>query len=372
MRASLTFGKIFGIPIGVHSSWFLVAALITWSLAGGYFPQEYPTWGSATYWIVGAITAALFFASVLVHELGHSIVALREGVPVRGITLFIFGGVAQIGSEPPTAGAEFRIAIAGPVTSFALAGLFGLLGLTATINPVAAAPAVYLGRINLLLAGFNLIPGFPLDGGRVLRAALWQYAGNFRQATRWATTVGRGVAYLFILIGVGQMFLTGSFLNGLWIAFIGWFLNNAAEASNQQAMLRESLAGVTAQDVMTEQCPTVPGDLQLDRLVNEHILGTGQRCFFVSGHYGLEGLITLHNIKSTPRDRWDEVTANEVMTPTDTLQWVRPEDDAFSVLRRMDEADVNQLPVMENGYLLGMITRENLLHHIRMRSELGI
>lgn len=379
MRASLTFGRIFGIPIGVHSSWFLVAALITWSLAGGYFPQEYPAWSSATYWIVGAITAALFFASVLIHELGHSVVALREGVPVRGITLFIFGGVAQIGSEPPTAGAEFRIAIAGPVTSFALAGLFGLLGLTATVNSAAAAPAVYLGRINLLLAVFNLIPGFPLDGGRVLRAILWQYAGNFRTATRWATTVGRGVAYLMILAGFAMMlgvrlpYFGRGFINGLWIAFIGWFLNNAAEASNQQAVLRDSLAGITVRDVMTPRCPTVPGDLRLDHLVNEHILGGGQRCFFVSSDFGgLQGMITIHNVRSTPRDRWSDVTTRDVMTPVDTLEWAHPDEEVYDILQRMDEADVNQMPVMDNGHLVGMITRENLLHYIRMRSELGI
>lgn len=379
MRASLTFGRIFGIPIGVHSSWFLVAALITWSLAGGYFPQEYPTWSPATYWIVGGITAILFFASVLIHELGHSVLALQEGVPVRGITLFIFGGVAQIGREPPSAGAEFRIAIAGPATSFALAGIFALLGFTAPINPVAAAPAVYLGRINLILATFNLIPGFPLDGGRVLRAILWQYAGNFRKATRWATTVGRGVAYVMILGGFAMMlgvrlpYFGSGLINGLWIAFIGWFLNNAAEASNQQAVLRDSLAGVTVRDVMTPQCPMVSGDLQLDRLVNEHILGSGQRCFFVSGDFGdLKGMITIHNVRNVPRHDWDKVTAGQVMTPVDSLEWARPDEEVYTLLQRMDESDVNQMPVMDNGHLVGMVTRENLLHYIRTRSELGI
>lgn len=371
MRASLTFGRIFGIPIGVHSSWFLVAALITWSLAGGYFPQEYPGWPTATYWLIGVITAVLFFASVLIHELGHSVLALREGVPVRSITLFIFGGVAQIEREPPTASAEFRIAIAGPITSLLLAGIFGLLGQTTAASPVSAAPAVYLGRINLMLALFNLIPGFPLDGGRVLRAMLWQYGGSFRQATRWATRVSHGVALLFILFGVGEM-LRGSFLNGLWIAFIGWFLNNAAEATNQQVMLQDSLTGITARDVMSEQCPTVPGDMRLDELVNQHILGTGQRCFFVSGDQGLRGLITLHNIRALPRERWGEVTAGQIMTPVSTVHSAQPDEDVLAVLRRMDEADVNQMPVMDNGHLLGMITREHLLHYIRLRSELGI
>jgi len=371
MRASLTFGRIFNIPIGIHSSWFLIAALITWSLAVGYFPREYPGWGMATYWLIGGITAILFFASVLIHELGHSVVALREGVPVRGITLFVFGGVAQIGREPPTAGAEFRIAIAGPLTSLALAGLFKLLGTTASVMPVAAAPAVYLGRINLLLALFNLIPGFPLDGGRVLRAILWQFGGSFRQATQWATLVGQGVAFLFILFGVWQMFF-GRFLDGLWIAFIGWFLNNAAESSRQQVALQDLLAGITARDVMSRECPTVPGDLQLDRLVHDHILETGRRCFFVTEDGGLRGLITLHNVKTVPRERWDEVTTSQVMTPMAQVLWVHPDEDVLALLQRMDEANVNQVPVIEDEHLLGMITRENLLRYIRVRSELEI
>jgi len=371
MRASLTFGKILGIPIGVHSSWFLVAALVTWSLASSYFPKEYPGWATGIYWLVGVVTALLFFGSVLLHELGHSVVALREGVPVRSITLFVFGGVAQIRREPPTAGAEFRIAIAGPLTSLGLAAAFGLLGLTAVISPVAGAPAVYLTRINLMLALFNLIPGFPLDGGRVLRAVLWKAGDDFRSATRWASRIGQGVAYLFILFGVSQMFF-GRFMDGLWIAFIGWFLNNAATSSDQQAALRDLLKGLTVRSVMAHHCPTVSGDLRLDRLVNEHIMGTGQRCFFVAEDGGLQGLITLHNIKAVPRGRWTDVTTSQVMTPVESLEWAHPDEDVLTLLQRMDEADVHQMPVVDNGRLLGMVTREHLLHHIRLRSELGV
>ena len=371
MHTALTLGKILGIPIRVHSSWFLVAALVTWSLAGGYFPQEHPGWATATYWFVGVITAVLFFASVLTHELGHSVVALREGVPVRSITLFIFGGVARIGREPPRAGAEFRIAIAGPLTSLGLAGAFGLLKLALAFNPVLAAPVTYLGRINLMLALFNLIPGFPLDGGRVLRAVLWGLGGSLRQATRWASAVGQGVAFLFILLGVGHMFL-GDFLDGLWITFIGWFLNNAAESSYRQALLRDRLVGVTARDVMDQECPTVSGDLLLDRLVDDHILNTGRRCFFVTQDGELQGLITLHNVRNTPRNRWNVVTVRQAMTPVDALFWAGPDEDVWTLLQRMDEADVNQVPVMDDGRLVGMITREHLLRHVRIRSELGI
>jgi Zn-dependent protease len=349
----------------------LIAVLVTWSLAGSYFPQQYPGWAAATYWVVGAATAILFFGSVLLHELGHSVLALREKVPVHNITLFIFGGVAQISREPPTAGAEFRIAIAGPLTSLALAGLSSLLGSVAAGSAVLSAPLAYVGRINLMLALFNLIPGFPLDGGRVLRSILWGFGTSFRAATRWASRVGRGVAFLFILAGVGQMFL-GGFLNGLWIAFIGWFINNAAESSYQQVVLRDTLAGVQVRNVMAQQCLTVPADLQLNRLVEDHVLGAGHRCFFVADEGELGGLITLHNIRAVPRDQRDELVVSQIMTPADALFRARPDEDLLTLLQRMDEADVNQVPVMDNGHLLGVITREHLLRYMRLRSDLGI
>jgi Zn-dependent protease len=371
MRGSLTLGQVYGIPIKLHTTWFLVFAMVAWSLAGGYFPLEYPGWDPAIYWVVGVITAVLFFASVLIHELGHSVVAIREGITVRNITLFIFGGVAQIESEPPSAGAEFRIAIAGPLTSLGLAVIFILFGSNVVVNSVLAAPAMYLGRINLMLALFNLIPGFPLDGGRVLRAILWGFGGSFRQATRWASRVGGVVAFLFIAYGIALMFF-GNFFNGLWIAFIGWFLNNAAQSSYQQVVLRDLLAGVKVRDVMTSQCSAIPGDLRLDRLVHDHVLGDGRRCLFVVGEGGLQGLVTLHNIKAVPRNRWGEATASQIMTPVDELLSAWPDEDVLTLLQRMDEADVNQVPVMDDGHMMGMITREHLLHYIRTLSELGV
>jgi len=372
MRGSFSLGKILGIPIQLHMSWFLVAILVTWSLASGYFPQEYSGWSTTAYWVVGAVAAVLFFASVLLHELGHSALALREKVPVKSITLFIFGGVAQIGREPPAAGAEFRIAIAGPLTSLGLAAIFGGLGALTAGQATVAAPLAYVGRINLLLALFNLIPGFPLDGGRVLRAVLWGLGGNFRTATQWASRAGRIVAALFILAGVFQIVLGGSFLNGLWIAFIGWFLYNAATSSYQQVVLRDALAGVKARNVMTAQCTTVPGDLRLDRLVEDHLLGQGQRCVFIADRDDLQGLVTLHNIRNVAADRRGEVTAIQVMTPVDSVYQVHPDDDLMTVLQRMDESDVNQVPVVDNGHLVGLITRENLLHDIRLRAELAV
>jgi Zn-dependent protease len=371
MSGSLTFGYIFGIPLRLHISWFLIMGLIVWSLAIGVFPQEYPAWSATTYWVVGFITAILFFTSVLIHELGHSVVALREGVPVRSITLFIFGGVAQIGHDPETAGTEFRIAIAGPLTSLGLAALFFLGGFASRFSPEAGASALYLSRINLLLAVFNMIPGFPLDGGRVLRAILWQVGGNFRKATRWATTVGQAVAFLFIVFGVWMIF-TGNFLNGIWIAFIGWFLNNAADHSYQQVVMRTMLEGVTARQLMVQNCPTIPGELILQDLVDEHVLGQGNRCFFVAQNGHLQGMLTIHNVKAVAHDRWNQIRSAEVMTPLDQILAISPDEDAWTLIRKMDESNVNQVPVMENGRLVGMITRERLLHYIRTRTELGI
>jgi Zn-dependent protease len=346
--------------------------LITWTLAAGYFPQAYPGWSAASYWLVGAVTSVFFFASVLIHELGHSVLALREDVPVKSITLFIFGGVAQIGREPPTAGAEFRIAIAGPLSSLGLAALFGGLGAALAGNATLAAPLAYLGRINLLLAAFNMIPGFPLDGGRVLRAALWAFGGSFQNATKWASRAGRVVAYGFILLGAGQILIGGGFLNGLWLAFIGWFLNNAAESSYQQVRLRDMLRGVKARNVMTQECSKVPTGLGIDRLVEDHVLAGGQRCFFVADNGSTEGMITLHNLRSVPREQRPGLTTDQVMTRIDNVLRVHPEDDVWGVLQQMDENDVNQVPVMENGGFLGMITRERLLHDIRLRAELGV
>jgi Zn-dependent protease len=369
---SLTFGRLFGIPLRVHTSWFLIFVLVSWSLAAGYLPSEYPGWTATAYWLVGWLTSLLFFGSVVAHELGHAVVALREGVPVRSITLLIFGGVAQIGREPPTAGAEFRIAIAGPLVSLAL-GL-GLSGLGVLASRAAwGAPAVYLGRINLLLAGFNLIPGFPLDGGRLLRAGLWAWGRNFRQATYAASRVGQVVAYGFVLIGVYQA-LSGRLIDGLWIAFIGWFLNNAAVGSWRQVALREVLRGARVEQVMKPAYTLVAPGLTLEQLVNQYVLGLGERRFLVAepSGGGLAGMLTLHNIRAIPREDWPKTAVEQVMTPLEKLHCVGPRDDLAAVLERMVAEDVNQMPVLADGRLVGLVTREDLLRLIQARAELGI
>jgi Zn-dependent protease len=235
MRRTFTVGYAAGVPIQVHINWFLIAALVTWSLAAGYFPQEYPRWAEATYWMVGLLTASLFFASVLIHELAHAIVAQREGIPVRNITLFVLGGVAHIGHEPETAESEFKIVAAGPGISLVLASFYYILHLLTGIFPIASAICLYLFQINVILAVFNLIPGFPLDGGRILRSLIWKLTDDFIRATRFARTAGLVIACLFLLTAAVVSY-QGNFFSGFWIGFIGLYLGNAAQESYRQML----------------------------------------------------------------------------------------------------------------------------------------
>jgi Zn-dependent protease len=371
MEASIKLGHVWGIPIGLHSSWFLIFGLVTWSLAAGYFPAEYPGLPGQGYWILGAATSVLFFGSVLLHELGHSFVALRNQIPVRGITLFIFGGVAQIGREPPTSGAEFRIAFAGPLTSLALAGLFGGSWLLDRHIPYLAAPSVWLARINLILAVFNLIPGFPLDGGRMLRAVVWKLTGSFQRATQIAAFTGQLIAFGFIGWGLFTV-LRGGFFNGLWLVFIGWFLQNAAAASYAQANMRKLLSGVKVAQVMASDCTMVPGKISLEELVEEQILTGGKRCFFVAEDGRLRGMLALRDLTAVPRSNWGQVSAEEVMVPWERLVRIDPNMELLEALQAMDDANIAQVPVVEAGRLIGLLSREQILHYIRTRGEIGV
>jgi Zn-dependent protease/CBS domain-containing protein len=371
METRVELGKIWGIPIGLHPSWFLIFGLLTWSLAMGYFPEEYPALSSAAHWLLGGLTSLLFFGSVLVHELGHSLIALRNSIPVRRITLFIFGGVAQIEKEPNSPGAEFRIAIAGPLASLTLAILFEALYLLDQSIPYLAAPSIYLARINFLLAAFNMIPGFPLDGGRVLRALVWRFTGSFHRATRVAGSTGQLVALGFIGVGVYTIF-DGALFNGLWLAFIGWFLQNAAASNLAAANIQQSLHGITVSQVMSRECTRVPSLLPLSQLVEEQVLNGAQRCFFVADNGQLRGLLTLHEITAVPQRKWGFTTAEQVMVPFGRLARVAPDTELMQALQMMDNINVNQLPVVEEENIVGTLSREQVLRYIRLRAELGI
>jgi Zn-dependent protease len=370
-RHTIPIGRIFGIPIELDYSWFLIAALVTWLLAASYYPAEFPGSARSEYWLMGAITAVLFFASIIIHELAHSLVALRYKIPISRITLFIFGGVSQIAGEPPSASAEFLIAIAGPATSIALAVVFRALETPLQGAPALVAVAKYLSLINLALGIFNLVPGFPLDGGRVFRAIVWGANKNFRRATSIAAQTGRFFGYLFIMLGVWQV-LTGRVGNGLWIAFIGWFLESAASAQVQQQTVQGLLAGHHVSEAMNPTCARVPADASLQELVDEQVLGHGVRCFLVTQDEEVVGLLTVHNLKAAPRSAWGQTTARDVMVPLRKLEKIDPNAELWTVLQRMGRDGMNQLPVVSGNRVIGLLSRADIVNYLQTLAQIDV
>lgn len=371
--SGILLGRIWNIPIRLHLSWFVIFFLVTWSLASGYLPSEYPQLSTTVIWVIAAVTSVLFALSVLLHELGHSFVAQRNDVPVKSVTLFLFGGVATISKEPPNGKAELLIAIAGPLTSLLLAGVFGALWLVDHSIPYLAAPSAWLARINLLLALFNMIPGFPLDGGRVLRAAVWHFSGDLRKATRIATFAGQIIAFGFIGYGLITIF-TGNLYNGIWLAFIGWFLQNAAASTYSQVTVQETLRGVTVAQVMDSEIDRIPWNTRLKDLVDGKVMQEGKRLFIVTDTAGdmLRGMVTVRNITNVPRDQWDDVIVDQVMIPRRSLVSVTPATQLLDALKIMDDSNVAQLPVIENEKVNGFLCRDHVLRYIRLRSEIGL
>jgi Zn-dependent protease len=368
-RHTIPLGRILGIQIALDYSWFLIFALLTWVLATNYFPAEFKNWPSYLYWVMGAVAAVMLFVSVLLHELGHSAVALRYKVPVPSITLFLFGGVSQIGGEPPSATAEFLIAAAGPLVSLLLAIFFYLIQpLVSGVEPLLGL-AKYLAYINLALALFNLIPGYPLDGGRVFRAIMWAITGDMRRSTVIAARTGRFFAFLFIFAGVWQM-AGGNFTGGLWIAFIGWFLDNAASAQLQQVTTQGLLAGHTVAQAMSSHCATIPADITLKDLVDEHIFTTGRRCFVVKRGANDVGLMTLQRIKDVPRSEWAATRADQAMLPLDQLKSIDPDAELWTAFEKLDRDGVNQLPVTRNHQVAGMLSRDDVISFLRTLQDL--
>jgi Zn-dependent protease/CBS domain-containing protein len=323
--------------------------------------------------ILGILTSLLFFASIVTHELAHSLLAIRNHIPVKEITLFVFGGVSQITKEATNPRAELLIAMVGPLTSMALAGVFyGLHLLLAGNEQILAASSMWwLARINIVLAVFNLIPGFPLDGGRILRALVWHRTQDYHRATRIATKVGRGIAYAFIAVGVAFIFAFQSWLNGVWLIFIGWFLNDAARASYQQTLFRDALIGITARQVTDYASPLVPPHMNLTELVEQYLLPTGRSCFLISWGAELEGMVTLQQIKKVPRTRWATTTVQDVMTPANKLKVAYADQDLLSVLQEMSGENTNHIPVVEAGNVIGIINRADIARFLRTRAEFG-
>jgi Zn-dependent protease/CBS domain-containing protein len=372
MTGTLRIARIFGIPIEVHATWLIVFILIAWSLATGYFPQVGPALGTPTLIGLGVLAAVLFFAALLLHELAHSYVAIREGLPVRSITLFIFGGVAQMTREPGSAGAEFRMAIAGPLTSVAIGLLFWALAWMSGRVELPAAPRLlfqYLAYINVAVAIFNMLPAFPLDGGRVFRSALWYFTGSLSRATQIASLVGEGFAYLLMGLGLFRA-LGGNAVGGLWTLFIGWFLLQAAQSGYRQVQIRRALRGVEARDVMREQLSAVRSDLTLTEFVHDFLMRSRDSEFCVIDNGHLRGLISIDDVKKVPRDRWDEVRVEEAMSREDNCPTVRASQSAYEALMLLGSENVSQVAVREGPRLIGTITRQDLLGYIRNRLAL--
>src|SRR6266699_298677 len=368
MPGSFRIGKIAGIDIDIHVSWIIILVLLTVSLATGWFPQLYPGWSSATYWGVGLISALLLFVSVLLHELAHSLVARRRGLPVKNITLFIFGGVSNIEQEPKSPGVEFRMAFVGPLTSLLIGAVCYLL-LRGTHSPLEGI-LFYLAVMNILLGLFNLIPGFPLDGGRVLRSIVWKITGSLARATRVASLSGQVIAYLFIFWAIWQLF-GGDVLNGIWLGFIGWFLLSAAQSANTQVVLQSALRGITVGEVMNPTPPTVPANISLQKLTDEYFLPHGLRCALVTQGDRLAGLITLGDIRHVPREQWGYTSADQAMIPVERLHVVSPQQSLNDVLPLMAGRDVNQLPVVQNGIPVGIVSRDAIMRYLEVRRSLG-
>lgn len=373
---SFTLGRAFGIPIRINYTWFLIFILLTVYLALGELPASHSGLPSFLYWLAGILGSLLLFGSVVAHELAHSLVARSQGIPVRSITLFLFGGVASIEQEADRPGDELLMAGVGPVTSLALAFLSAMVALLLRLGSggvflLARDLFLRLTWWNVFLAGFNLLPGLPLDGGRILRAVLWLLGRNYRRSTEIAAGIGRVIA--FLLIGGGIVWaLSGDFGNGLWLVLIGWFMDNAASQSYQQVLLREALRQVDVATLMSPECPHIPRGLSVASLVDDYILRQGGRCFVVTEGDQLAGLVTMHNVRDLPRERWPYTPVGEIMVPYGRLVLAHPEEDAWSVLLRMDKHNVNQMPVEEAGRLVGLIARENLLRYVRTRAELGL
>src|SRR5918995_1345015 len=362
-------GRLAGIDLAIHPSWLVIAFLITYSLAESQFPRQFPGWPAAQYWLVAGATAALFFASVLAHEVSHALVARRFGLKVEGITLFIFGGATTIDSDSRTPREEALIALAGPGTSLLLGGFFVAMALTVE-QPQLEALVAYLGFVNLALGLFNLIPGFPMDGGRVLRAILWRVRGDRLVATRNAAQVGRGFAYLMIGFGVFLALQPGGLLTGLWTALIGWFLSNASEATLVQASIERGLRGVRVADAMDASPPAVSPNESVAELVQERMLRGEERSYLVRhDDGGLAGLVTLGDVRRLSREEWPAARVTDIMTRFADLATIGPDAPLTDALRLLQTREVAQLPVVQDDGRMpvGMVTRRGILRLLDKR-----
>ena len=386
---TIRLGRLLGIKINVDWSWLFIFLLVAWNLTTA-FGDVHPDWSIWLQIGTAVVAALLFFASVLAHEMAHSLMAVAQGLPVRSITLFLFGGVSNIEREPPSPRAEFLIAIVGPLTSFVLGILFVVISgvsmwpvgdamdnpqqLMADLGPLTTL-LLWLGPINIVLAVFNLVPGFPLDGGRVLRSIFWGFTGSLRQATRWASWVGQAIAWLMIVTGIAMAFGANvpffgtGLVSGLWLAFIGWFLNNAAIQSYRQVVVQDLLEDIPVERMMRSDPPIASPDSTISQLVHEGIMGTDDHAFPVVEGGQLVGIVCLHDIRGVAKERWQETTVREIMTPREDLVTVGPQEEADQALNTLQKTRVRQLPVARNGNLVGLLRRRDVMRWLQLQAE---
>jgi Zn-dependent protease/CBS domain-containing protein len=363
---------LFGFDVKIDWSWIVIAVLITWSLAQGYFPHYHEGLSSSTYWWMGVFGALGLFASIVFHEFSHSLVARRYGLPMKGITLFIFGGVAEMQEEPANAKTEFLMAFAGPASSIVIGGVFYGIYRAAEAGgwPVPVTGIFgYLALINWVLAAFNLLPAFPLDGGRVLRSALWKWKGDLRSATRQAAWVGSGFGFGFIGLGV-LSFLSGSLIGGIWWFMIGIFLRYAAQSSYQQVLTRRALEGDFVRDFMQKEPVTVPPDTSIRDLVENYVYKFHFKMFPVSEDGRLTGCISTRELKDIPRERWDRLTVGEASGRCSPDNTVSPGTNALQALNRMSRTGKSRLMVVEGDRLVGVLALKDILNYLSTKLDL--
>ena len=391
MKNGFRLGKIFDINIEIDWSWLLIFALVSWSLASS-FGLAHPGWTVLMQWGLAISAALLFFISILMHELAHALAARAMNVPVRSITLFIFGGISNIQREPRSPFGEFVIAIVGPLTSMVLGGVFLALGLGSIalnnlrlMDPISALSQigpmgtmfVWLGSINILIALFNLIPGFPLDGGRIVRSVLWAVTDSLRKATRWASWMGQAVAWILILAGISMLFgvyipiLGSGFINGIWIMFIGWFLQNAAVQSYQRIVVEDILEDVPVKHMMYTDVPMVKADGSVQSLIDNYMLKTDHRAFVVFDDDRMTGLVTIDDIRKVEPEARSHTIIRSIMTPSEKLIVIAPEEDASDALQRLQSKEIRQLPVVTGDKIIGLLRRKDIVRWLQLQSHFG-
>lgn len=370
MKSQIQLGRIFGINIGLHYSWFLIALLLILSFSGN-FAHLYPGWDRVSVVALAILTTGVFFGSLLLHELAHSAMAIRYGMRVREVTLFALGGVSQIEGDLPRASSEFWIAIVGPATSAAI-GII-CFGTAALLEPLAAGPLVtmlhWVGYINLVLAAFNLLPGYPMDGGRILRSLLWWKWGNLDRATRAASKTGSVLAVCFIVVGIVDFFRGGA-IGALWTAFIGWFLLEASRGSCMEVGLKDELEHVRVGDLMLTNPAAIDGRSSVQDFVEQELLRTSRRCFVVQEDGSTVGIVTPHDVRRIEREAWRTTRVDDVMHPMATIRTVEPDTSLLEALKAMAQANLNEVPVLEGNRCVGLLSKAQIVAWLQTQTEL--